>query len=84
MYTVKVIMFVLCVADDKEDAQTRRHRHGMLKVYYGMDMEKERAGGVVDVTDINGMNFKPGIYLDKLLKVITMHYKLYSICKTHI
>lgn len=48
-------------------AETRKKRHGMLKMYYGM--EKETPGSpTIDPCDINGAHFDPDMFLSKLIK----------------
>uniref|UniRef100_A0ABM0GLJ8 Vacuolar protein sorting-associated protein 51 homolog n=1 Tax=Saccoglossus kowalevskii TaxID=10224 RepID=A0ABM0GLJ8_SACKO len=44
----------------------RRRKHGMLKLYYGMDDDTGQTN--VDPCDINGAHFKPEFYLNKLIK----------------
>ena len=47
--------------------QKKRAKHGMLKMYYGID-EAKPGMGTLDPCDINGAHFKPDIFLTKLLK----------------
>ncbi|XP_070539803.1 vacuolar protein sorting-associated protein 51 homolog isoform X2 [Ptychodera flava] len=51
---------------DNDDEKRTRRKHGMLKLFYGMDDEKGQ--GSLDPCDINGAHFKPEVYLDKLVK----------------
>lgn len=49
------------------DAEYRKKRHGMLKMYYGM--EKDAPGSpTIDPCDINGAHFDPDMYLSRLIK----------------
>ncbi|XP_052229082.1 vacuolar protein sorting-associated protein 51 homolog isoform X2 [Dreissena polymorpha] len=50
-----------------EDPEQRRKRHGMLKMYYGLD--KDEAGGAsLDPCDIDGAHFNKDMYLSKLIQ----------------
>ncbi|XP_060593250.1 vacuolar protein sorting-associated protein 51 homolog [Ruditapes philippinarum] len=52
--------------NDTDEAE-RRKRHGMLKMYYGLDEDK--AGGAsLDPCDIDGAHFKPDMFLGKLIR----------------
>ena len=50
-----------------EDPETRKKRHGMLKMYYGLN-EDIQGGGTLDPCDINGAHFKPDVFLGKLIR----------------
>lgn len=52
---------------DGEDGETRKKRHGMLKVYYGME-EETPGSPTIDPCDINGAHFDPEMFLSKLIK----------------
>ncbi|XP_067656588.1 vacuolar protein sorting-associated protein 51 homolog [Haliotis asinina] len=53
--------------DEGEMADSKRRRHGVLKMYYGIDEEKPGTT-TVDPCDIDGAHFKPDIYLSTLIK----------------
>ena len=60
-------METLVVSILEEDPEQRRKRHGMLKMYYGL--EKDQDGGAsLDPCDIDGAHFKPDSYLSKLIQ----------------
>ncbi|XP_071493874.1 vacuolar protein sorting-associated protein 51 homolog [Diadema antillarum] len=44
-----------------------RRKHGMLKMYYGLDDQPDK-GARLDPTDINGAHFDPEVYLTKIMK----------------
>ena len=46
----------------------RRRKHGMLKMFYGLDDETGGAQGSLNPVDINGAHFNPEVYLAKLMK----------------
>ncbi|XP_062566198.1 vacuolar protein sorting-associated protein 51 homolog isoform X2 [Saccostrea cucullata] len=46
---------------------SRKKRHGMLKMYYGME-EGTPGSPTIDPCDINGAHFNPDMYLSKLIK----------------
>ncbi|XP_077992479.1 vacuolar protein sorting-associated protein 51 homolog [Glandiceps talaboti] len=48
-----------------EERRTRR-KHGMLKIFYGMDDDAGQTN--LNPCDIDGAHFKPDMYLDKLVK----------------
>ena len=50
-----------------EDPEVRKKRHGMLKMYYGLN-EDSQGGATLDPCDINGAHFKPDVYLGKLIR----------------
>ena len=48
-------------------ASRKRRVHGMLKMYYGMNEEgKADQPDSADPCDINGQNFDPDVYLNKV------------------
>ncbi|XP_078588251.1 vacuolar protein sorting-associated protein 51 homolog [Branchiostoma floridae x Branchiostoma japonicum] len=53
-----------------EDDGRRRKRHGMLKLYYGLQAESGNKGttATTDPCDINGAHFKPEVYLQRLMQ----------------
>ncbi|KAI8492783.1 Vacuolar protein sorting-associated protein 51 [Branchiostoma belcheri] len=53
-----------------EDDGRRRKRHGMLKLYYGLQAESgaKGAAATTDPCDINGAHFKPEVYLQRLMQ----------------
>ncbi|XP_022337186.2 vacuolar protein sorting-associated protein 51 homolog [Crassostrea virginica] len=58
------------MADGEEgevNGEHRKKRHGMLKMYYGME-EETPGSSTVDPCDINGAHFDPDMYLSKLIK----------------
>lgn len=59
-------MIVFFVLSD-EDPDVKRKRHGMLKMYYGMEEDKPGSASL-DPSDINGAHFKPNYFLNKLIK----------------
>ena len=46
----------------------RRRKHGMLKMFYGLDDESAGAQDSLNPVDINGAHFNPEVYLAKLMK----------------
>ncbi|KAK3590122.1 hypothetical protein CHS0354_041171 [Potamilus streckersoni] len=54
------------VEQDKDEGE-RKKRHGMLKMYYGLEEDKPGAA-TLDPCDINGAHFKPDFYLSKLIR----------------
>ncbi|XP_033098791.1 vacuolar protein sorting-associated protein 51 homolog [Anneissia japonica] len=53
--------------DDASEEIRRRRKHGMLKLYYGMeDTSKENQDS--NPIDINGAQFDPQVYLSRLMK----------------
>ncbi|KAJ8316807.1 hypothetical protein KUTeg_004711 [Tegillarca granosa] len=58
---------IFCYDLDDVDPDAKRRRHGMLKMYYGIDEETE-GGATLDPCDINGAHFRPDMYLGKLIK----------------
>lgn len=55
-------------ADGQPGEETRRRRHGMLKMYYGMDAESKGEAATADPCDINGAHFQPDVFLTKVIK----------------
>ncbi|KAL5021768.1 hypothetical protein ScPMuIL_000923 [Solemya velum] len=53
--------------ENDEDPDVKRKRHGMLKMYYGMEEDKPGSASL-DPSDINGAHFKPNYFLSKLIK----------------
>ncbi|XP_014667495.1 PREDICTED: vacuolar protein sorting-associated protein 51 homolog [Priapulus caudatus] len=51
-----------------EETTRRSDRHGMLKSYYGMEKGAMKEAGAQEGVDINGLYFKPDLYIEKLLK----------------
>ncbi|KAM9302421.1 vacuolar protein sorting-associated protein 51 homolog [Gastrophryne carolinensis] len=56
------------VSMEDEDATKKRKTHGMLKLYYGITEEGKGGERLLDPTDIDGVHFKPELYLTKLRK----------------
>ena len=44
-----------------------RRKHGMLKMYYGLDDQPDKHSSL-DPTDINGAHFNPEVFLMKIMK----------------
>ncbi|WAR22413.1 VPS51-like protein [Mya arenaria] len=57
----------MSTAQEDEDPEQRRKRHGMLKMYYGLDGNQD-GGASLDPCDIDGAHFKPDMYLSKLIQ----------------
>ncbi|XP_074642673.1 vacuolar protein sorting-associated protein 51 homolog isoform X2 [Tubulanus polymorphus] len=53
---------------EDEDSQSKRRKHGMLKMYYGIADDQSGASASIDPCDINGAHFKADIFLNKLLR----------------
>ncbi|VDI73036.1 vacuolar protein sorting-associated protein 51 homolog isoform X1 [Mytilus galloprovincialis] len=51
--------------DDGETEGSKRKRHGMLKMYYGIE---KSGGATLDPCDINGAHFEADTYLSNLIK----------------
>ncbi|CAC5389288.1 ANG2 [Mytilus coruscus] len=51
--------------DDAEPEGSKRKRHGMLKMYYGIE---QSGGATLDPCDINGAHFEADTYLSNLIK----------------
>ena len=47
--------------------QRRRRKHGMLKMYYGLD-DNEGKEMTSDPVDIDGAHFDPDVYLARLMR----------------
>lgn len=54
------------MSDSEAGARSRR-KHGMLKMYYGLDDQPDKPTSL-DPTDINGAHFNPEVYLTKIMK----------------
>lgn len=67
MYLWTSLWFFCCVFEYCLIAETRKKRHGMLKVYYGME-EETPGSPTIDPCDINGAHFDPEMFLSKLIK----------------
>lgn len=48
-------------------AAKSRRKHGMLKMYYGLDDQQEKPANM-NPTDINGAYFNPEVYLTMIMK----------------
>ncbi|XP_038070906.1 vacuolar protein sorting-associated protein 51 homolog [Patiria miniata] len=53
--------------DDMDSEQRRRRKHGMLKMYYGLDDEAGKEA-TTDPIDIDGAHFDPDVYLARLMR----------------
>lgn len=65
-FAIIFVYFQLYI-DEAETEGGKRKKHGMLKMYYGIE-HSQSGGGSLDPCDINGAHFEADTYLSNMIK----------------